>query len=828
MRTTKVKRLWPVLALAPLFALAAILGVSLWHSGPTALTPPAAEAQGRGIGTVDLTPAGNTCTVTRNQDSRCISNGNMLTVRVVAGIDAGGPTPIPANENVAAYVTGAGDETINVAGPHRTYPNMRAKDGESPPNPLGKRGIGSFLLAATGTTGDSIEVKRSWADNDGKVWVFIDADGDTPVITGTDVPMNSDGTDGLVEIFFTQAIDTSVSVITELVGDTGLPAKRETEGTPTERAFKIADADGDGATDTASAIRFNVNPRAAPIDDQAISLGGRIIVSHEFTAGSALEDDIEMTGTETHPDADDPVVAPALADDGLVPADEPTGIQLSGWKATGPVELTVNVTHIAGTGERTAFDPFTLYREGPAHAIVFAMDGGLPPEPHRTTDGTTYEGIGPLEINDVLGRTATVPSLLIYEGDDAEAAAILPEAESARTLTYGQATDARFNITIKDTAATGEYNVNFVAKGPEGDDGMRPTLATLGVTVDVIGAPDAMAGTVASNLVEPGDNVQLTGVALTSGGENAFDPPCEGATGTSICTWTAKDAATQAVLASRSGPVGTDGTASIGVKSTAAPGTYTIVLSDTRTQGVAAPDRATSREVSFTVVGRPATYTLTGPDRIAAGQIGAYMVTAKDANGNLPYFPTDEPTAADVSIVVSGTGAASVTPLRLSEGKVRLNARGEASFQVRVNNDAPSGSITIDAVGLGDGLASKTVTIGPEALGAPTGLRLGTMSDDTGTVTLSWTAGANSTKHWIAGIKQEDWDANDFSNVLWTAPDANTMHTFSGLDGGKVYVFTVAAGNAADQWSAWAPLQRITVGVPAPTGGGGPANPFGN
>ena len=490
----------------------------------------------------------------------------------------------------------------------------------------------------------------------------------------------------------------------------------------------------------------------------------------------------------------------------------------------------MTVTHISGTGERTAFDPFTLYRAGPAHAIVFTEDGGPPEDPHRTTGGSTdYAGFGPLEINDVLGRAASAPDRLIYEGADDAAAAILPEAETDRMIpgTWGT---VKFPITIKSTATTGLYNVNFVAQGPE-DDGMREDLATLRVEVDVVGAPDAVSGTVMSNLVNPGTDVVLTGVALTSGGENAFDPPCQGAaTGASICTWTAKDAATEAVLEDRSGPVGTDGTVSIPVKSTAAPGTYTIVLSDTRTQGVAAPDRATSREVSFTVVGRPATYTLTGPDRIAAGQIGAFMVTAKDANGNLPYFPMDEPTAADVSIVVSGAGAASVTPLRLSEGKVRLNARGEASFQVRVNNDAPSGNITIDAVGLGDGLASKSVTIGPEALGAPVLQPPTTLQDESGTVTLAWTAGANSTQHWIAGIKKEDLDAGNIvigTTVLWTAADTQTGHTFTGLEGGKVYLFTVTAGNAANEWSDWAPIREVTVGTPAPTSGGGPGNPFG-
>ena len=821
MRTTKVKRLWPVLALAPLFALAAIFGASLWHSGPGGLTPPAAEANGRDVSSATDRP-GNTCIVDRSgSDYQCISNENTLSLTVT---EVGGGT---LSTNTVAYVTGAGGEGTTVRGPHWTYANIQISDGADPPVNFGKRGFGSFLLEPLGASGDGIDVKRSWADNDGEVWVFLDMDATNPRVTGNTIPAIVSG-DSVVKITFTQGVDTSHDGSIRGLGsnpqDT-LRAKMATT-TPESRQIPLAgNEDTAGTADASGIVEFDVDVR----DEDGNGLGGRITVAHEFTANSAVRDDIDMMGTNPYPTMEGTVVAPAI--NGAAPIPSADGIQLSGWAHEGPVELTVTVTHISGTGERTAFDPFTLYRAGPAHAIVFTEAGGPPDDPHRTTsDSTRYDGFGPLEINDVLGRAASAPARLIYEGADDAAAAILPEAEADRMIPSTWNTE-KFPITIKNTATTGAYDVNFIAQGPADEDDMRETLATLGITVNVIGAPDAMAGTVASNLVEPGDNVRLTGVALTSGGENAFNPPCEGATGTSICTWTAKDAATQAVLATRSGPVGTDGTVSIPVNATAAPGTYTIVLSDTRTQGVAAPDRATSREVSFTVVGRPATYTLTGPDRIAAGQIGAFMVTAKDANGNLPYFPMDEPTAADVSIVVSGAGAASVTPLRLSEGKVRLNARGEASFQVRVNNDAPSGSITIDAVGLGDGLASKSVTIGPEALGAPVLQPPTTLQDESGTVTLAWTAGANSTQHWIAGIKKEDLDAGNIvigTTVLWTAADTQTGHTFTGLEGGKVYLFTVTAGNAANEWSAWAPIREVTVGTPAPTSGGGPGNPFGN
>ena len=111
------------------------------------------------------------------------------------------------------------------------------------------------------------------------------------------------------------------------------------------------------------------------------------------------------------------------------------------------------------------------------------------------------------------------------------------------------------------------------------------------------------------------------------------------------------------------------------------------------------------------------------------------------------------------------------------------------------------------------------------APGAATGLfaaayalpQLGPASDLTvaagdapGTLELRWTAGANATRHWVAGIKQSDWDAGDFSGLIWTAASGNDTHTVSGLDSGAEYVFAVAAGRGSE-WSAWTALARGTA-----------------
>ena len=836
MRTTKVKRLWPVMALALVFALVAVLGVSLWHNGatPGGLTPPAAEAQGRAIeadADIDAIDYGDSCAmVTLNQDYTCITGGNSLLVSIAPST--------PDNDGLAVYVTGAAGDPNAENG----YANIQAKTDTGN---LGKRGVGEYLPQRAGTNlaAAKITVQRSWADSKGDVFVVVYGGAESELgETATDLPVDSDTAEtdaGIVRVHFTQPIDLNDGDLIQNLGDgnqASLPGKIEPTGTPTPRRIPLADAEGEtmqGDLDPGT-VGFKVAPRW-DASDARVYVGGSVEVATEFTTGSAVKSGVAMTrtltfptnGTPEPPDLDD------MATDSTI-----DNVTVTGWEEEGAVNLKVTLTHIALDGTRTDMDPFWLFRAGPADTIEFGGDQAEPTDPHRVTSGTEYSGFGTLEIQDALGLDAAGVTHVIYEGANAAAEAILPEDEEDRMIPIAEAmADAGFSIDIESDAPSGTYDVNFVVK--DADD---MVLARLSVDIEVIGAPDAMDGAVRENVVNPGGMLELQNVALNSGSQSAYATPCSlqpiasGATHgdtNSICEWAGKTERDRAVLTGGQGKVLTNGTQSIMVKADAAPGTYTIVLSDGRT-GTNASGMVADKEVTFMVRGRPANYDLTGPtvggsvvDRLAPGQIGSFTVTATDVNGNTPYFPEDE-TADEVFVVVSGdTG--SVRTLRVIDGKVTLNQMGMASFQVLVNDNAPSGSIRVTAVGLGDAVDSEMVAIGPLTLGVPTGLTLATEADDTGTVTLAWTAGANSTQHWIAGIKQEDWDAGNLSleYLLWTKSDSETGHTFTGLDGGKEYVFTVTAGNAAGQWSDWfLPLRRITVGTPAPTGGGGPTLPF--
>ena len=78
-----------------------------------------------------------------------------------------------------------------------------------------------------------------------------------------------------------------------------------------------------------------------------------------------------------------------------------------------------------------------------------------------------------------------------------------------------------------------------------------------------------------------------------------------------------------------------------------------------------------------------------------------------------------------------------------------------------------------------------------------------------GTLTLTWTPGANAVIHWIAGVKQTD----PYQLAIWGPAAELGSHTFTGLDSGSPYILTVTAGRGesdGSQWTAWAPWVYAT------------------
>ena len=113
------------------------------------------------------------------------------------------------------------------------------------------------------------------------------------------------------------------------------------------------------------------------------------------------------------------------------------------------------------------------------------------------------------------------------------------------------------------------------------------------------------------------------------------------------------------------------------------------------------------------------------------------------------------------------------------------------------------------------GFWAASSSIGAPAASAQTGApaQVPTLTADPGaepgTVVLAWAEASGATRYWIAGIKQTDWDAGDFSNVIWqpanpepvtggggpaspfapptpTAPSVDFKQTLTGLDEGSL------------------------------------------
>ena len=118
---------------------------------------------------------------------------------------------------------------------------------------------------------------------------------------------------------------------------------------------------------------------------------------------------------------------------------------------------------------------------------------------------------------------------------------------------------------------------------------------------------------------------------------------------------------------------------------------------------------------------------------------------------------------------------------------------------------------SINAVGVGTMMASITIPLGmhtthpPSAFTAPSGAmaRAGSVA---GTVDLSWTAGANATRHWILAIRAD----GALGGYAWVQASGDSSHTLTALDSGVAYIFGVNAGNAANEWAGW----TFTTGTP--------------
>ena len=149
------------------------------------------------------------------------------------------------------------------------------------------------------------------------------------------------------------------------------------------------------------------------------------------------------------------------------------------------------------------------------------------------------------------------------------------------------------------------------------------------------------------------------------------------------------------------------------------------------------------------------------------------------------------------------------------DGNSGSNGNGNSGSNGNGNggSDGADGSAMLCAAGVTEyGVFAAAYTL--PALGPVSGLAAAP-GDTPGSITLTWTPGANAAVHWIAGIRQDD----PHNLAVWTIADAMGSHTVSGLEAGATYIFTVTAGRGEGdgrQWTAWAPWASAAPAPPGP------------
>ena len=147
-----------------------------------------------------------------------------------------------------------------------------------------------------------------------------------------------------------------------------------------------------------------------------------------------------------------------------------------------------------------------------------------------------------------------------------------------------------------------------------------------------------------------------------------------------------------------------------------------------------------------------------------------------------------------------------------ADGAAQQDGAADANGVVR--QTAADGTPMLCAAGITEyGVFAVAYTL--PALGAPSDLTA-TPGEALGSVTLTWTPGANAARHWLAGVKQSDRS----QLAIWAAADSMASHTVSDLEPGATYIFTITAGRGegdSRQWSAWPPWATATPPAPQPT-----------
>ena len=219
-------------------------------------------------------------------------------------------------------------------------------------------------------------------------------------------------------------------------------------------------------------------------------------------------------------------------------------------------------------------------------------------------------------------------------------------------------------------------------------------------------------------------------------------------------------------------------------------GDYTITVS------TGAGDDLVEQVLAITVSGPPVSYSLVDPAAtiaLGAGSSQEFTVSARDVNGSVPFFGDDN----TVEVIIRGAGPNDVFGLEAGNLLTLDADTGEGTFEIFTPLGAEDGDEAQILVRTGGEVKARhTVTFGEAVapmpmLTAPTDV---TATADAGTVTVTWTDGADALGHLVL-LFNADFSSAPMVNAV---PTGSSSAQFMDVAAGD-YVAVVVSYRSASE-----------------------------
>ena len=508
MRMNYRKRLWPMLALLPVFALAAVaLSIGLPGLSPP---PSAVEAQALPTGTAVVTAMGDECSFTildsggngeflfgpataasqLQQGGPCVTSGNSLTVKIInADLDSSISGAVIGPANMLVYVTGG-----------TQYPSIQAGGA----TPYGKLGVNELQLsvpvrATSAFTGqmengeETITVTRSMAAA-GDVYLLFYRAGTTdtplgPTPTRTDLPAlpATAGHYRIVKVEFTGNAVAKLADGTTNASTLAVSTVGDAVSTTTGQREVMVNSDGEA---TVTLTLKDANNK--PVNAQAL-----------FTIGGA--DDITFMGslrkTSIQSGAANGVITETIQN---LPRTDALRIPLTA--TVGDLELTYNIIRTGATAAELSVTAYACTVEFDASGDVVEDDGDAPDnycgdEKADLDDDNSANDPDPLTVvapgdhfllagnaRDSVMNLSQAPAFTLQWSAGDDTAAVLANTSTEDVdFTAGAMVDDLDTavVQVASTASLGNYSLTVADMG-----GDVPTDGVATVNFIVSGGPD--------------------------------------------------------------------------------------------------------------------------------------------------------------------------------------------------------------------------------------------------------------------------------------------------------------------------------------------------